>query len=551
MFFTGNRDSGTSWITKSSNSVLATDDLVVGQSNIPRPGISVSGQPISLAVNPNTDTIYTANWDTATVSVIDGSKDEEVRTIKVGENPNAVDVNPHVNKIFVANSGSLTVSMIDGQEIKESDNITLDDYPSNLVVNPDQFKVYVLDMGGTKIDEIGIKQSGKELVRLHNVTEGLGSSGSIQDMVISPDGALYISNGNGINPIDPASADPYANRNHLYANHVLNNADKIVFNRNGTILYALSKNNLVGINVTTNKTLTNIPIFADENEKSSFSSLEVNPTTGKVYVSYPDLDRVFVIDPTKRKVNSIVVGDEPTDIAVNPKTNKIYVANYASRTVSIIHGELDKLLSKVSFNINPPNSGHIICGNQEITTNIYNRIEFSTHCNAENNDGFRFNSWTEELGRNARRSINTSSIADTPINSLKNALGFKTNDTSRIFTISKFGNFTANFNEIPPPIPTQYWIALYGIITSSIIGWSIPSISGWIRSRRQSSNLRQYANTIDSLHKKLNQSNSEELQSLDKISSDITNTYAEGKMNETHYEILKNKISDLKTKLQP
>ena len=249
------------------------------------------------------------------------------------------------------------------------------------------------------------------------------------------------------------------------------------------------------------------------------------------------------MDPTKGKINSIQVGDEPLDIAVNPKTNKIYVANYGSHTVSIIDGELDKLLSKVSFNVNPPNSGRIICGKQEITTNIYNTFEFNMHCNADNNDGFRFTSWTEELGLNARRSINTSSVPDTPINSLKSAVGFTTNDTSSIFAISKFGNFTANFKEIPPPIPTEYWIALYGIITSSIIGWSIPIIYGLLHSRKQSKNLRQYANAIDSLHKKLNQNNGEELQSLDKMYSDITNTYAEGKMNETHYGLLKDKIS--------
>jgi YVTN family beta-propeller protein len=140
MLFTSNWDIG--WITSNSNSVIATEDPVVGQSNILRPGISVSGQPISLAVNPNTDKIYAANWDTGTVSVIDGSKDEEVGTIKVGENPNAIDINPHINRIFVANSGPVTISMIDGLENKEIDNIALEDYPSDLVVNPDEFKVF-------------------------------------------------------------------------------------------------------------------------------------------------------------------------------------------------------------------------------------------------------------------------------------------------------------------------------------------------------------------------------------------------------------------------
>ena len=96
-------------------------------------------------------------------------------------------------------------------------------------------------------------------------------------MVVSPDHGLYVADDKGINPIDPESSDPYANPNGLYVNHDLKGADEIVFNLNGTILYALSKNSLIGINVTTNRILTNISNFTEEND---FSSLEVNPTTG-------------------------------------------------------------------------------------------------------------------------------------------------------------------------------------------------------------------------------------------------------------------------------
>ena len=47
----------------------------------------------------------------------------------------------------------------------------------------------------------------------------------------------------------------------------------------------------------------------------------------------------------------------------------------------------------------------------------------------------------------------------------------------------KYGDFTVNFQSVPPPIPPDYWIPLYGIIISTVVGWSIPSMIGWARNR--------------------------------------------------------------------
>ena len=56
-------------------------------------------------------------------------------------------------------------------------------------------------------------------------------------------------------------------------------------------------------------------------------------------------------------------------------------------------------------------------------------------------------------------------------------------DNATILYTTEFGNFTANFKEVPPPIPPEYWIPLYGVIISTVIGWSIPSIIGWANTK--------------------------------------------------------------------
>jgi len=68
--------------------------------------------------------------------------------------------------------------------------------------------------------------------------------------------------------------------------------------------------------------------------------LAVDPKTDRVYVSNQSDDNVSVIDgSTNSLLTTVKVGHSPNGIAVNPKTNRIYVANLNSGTLSIINGD--------------------------------------------------------------------------------------------------------------------------------------------------------------------------------------------------------------------
>ena len=81
--------------------------------------------------------------------------------------------------------------------------------------------------------------------------------------------------------------------------------------------------------------------------------LAVDPKTDRVYVSNQSDDSVSVIDGgTNSLLTTVRVGHSPNGIAVNPKTNRIYVANLNSGTLSIING--DKLTtSTLRVGLNP------------------------------------------------------------------------------------------------------------------------------------------------------------------------------------------------------
>ena len=56
-------------------------------------------------------------------------------------------------------------------------------------------------------------------------------------------------------------------------------------------------------------------------------AVAVNPVTNKIYVANNRSNNVTVIDGATNSTTTVSVGTGPVSVAVNPVTNKIYVAN--------------------------------------------------------------------------------------------------------------------------------------------------------------------------------------------------------------------------------
>lgn len=67
-------------------------------------------------------------------------------------------------------------------------------------------------------------------------------------------------------------------------------------------------------------------------------SVAVNPVTNKVYIANSASNNVTVIDGATNATTSVSVGTSPLELEVNPATNKIYVANRDSNNVTVIDG---------------------------------------------------------------------------------------------------------------------------------------------------------------------------------------------------------------------
>jgi YVTN family beta-propeller protein len=63
-------------------------------------------------VTPDGSSVYVANQNSGTVSVIDTATNAVIATVRVGVEPNGVAVSPDGGRVYIANGASGTVSVI-------------------------------------------------------------------------------------------------------------------------------------------------------------------------------------------------------------------------------------------------------------------------------------------------------------------------------------------------------------------------------------------------------------------------------------------------------
>lgn len=119
--------------------------------------------------------------------------------------------------------------------------------------------------------------------------------------------------------------------------------------------------------------ITNIPV------ESMPTGVSVNPTTNRIYVANHGSNTVSVIDgDTNSVIATVPIGDGPHGISINPNTNRIYVANHGSwpwgTTVSVIDGDTNTVIATVPVGVRPvgvavnPNTNRIYVTNFESNT---------------------------------------------------------------------------------------------------------------------------------------------------------------------------------------
>jgi YVTN family beta-propeller protein len=168
--------------------------------------IPVGSTPQSVAVTPNGDYVYTANFGAATVSVISTATDTVTATIPVETGPFGVAVTPNGNYVYVANSGSGTVSVISTATNRVTATITGLSEPLGVAVTPNGAYAYVTNDGSGTVSVIS--------TATNKVTATITVGSAPYDVAIAPNCAYaYVTNSNSatvsvINVVPSVSVSP-------------------------------------------------------------------------------------------------------------------------------------------------------------------------------------------------------------------------------------------------------------------------------------------------------------------------------------------------------
>jgi YVTN family beta-propeller protein len=394
-----------------ANSVSDSISVVKGMTNEVVHNIEVGMSLGPMAVNPRTDTIYIISYhgQNYSVSIFDGKSNELINRIEIDFTPSSIAVIEKINKILVGgvtSVGNGTISVIDGNINKIVDEIAVGEAPSSIAVDSDSNKVYsgglnfslhsfiisVFDgttnkriseipiMGGTSSDQIAVDSRSNMIYATataadsttvnvingttNKIVDEIQVQASPTDIAVNPgENTVYLLAKKSMLAMDADTEKTFVEI--ITAENMID----MIINAETNMIY-ISKfdlNSLYVINGEDNQLESlvrgpksnEIKLGEDIIEDQEHSRLSFNPSTNIIY--FQGLKSTFVVDgKTNEVVDEIAVGDEPSSIAVNYATNKIYVADSARDpktekfNISIIDGNLNEVVD--SFVVDEPPS---------------------------------------------------------------------------------------------------------------------------------------------------------------------------------------------------
>lgn len=142
--------------------------LVAGTASATHPQVAVGGFPTGIALDPATDTIYVGNGNTGTLSLIDGRRCNAVTSrgcrqrltaVATGVDPVGIAIDGRTDTLYVANASG-TVAVVDGRRCNATDTshcrsrpptVRVGPNPQFLAVDEKTHTVYVANSGADTV----------------------------------------------------------------------------------------------------------------------------------------------------------------------------------------------------------------------------------------------------------------------------------------------------------------------------------------------------------------------------------------------------------------
>ena len=301
--------------------------------------VPVGSSPHGVGVDSATNTIYVANYNSNSVSVIDGATNTVTASVTVGAGPEGVGVDSVTDTIYVANLNSNNVSVIDGATNTVTASVPVGSAPIGVGVDSATDTIYVANIYSNSVSVIdGATNTVTINIAVGSNPEGVGMDSATDTIYVANSGS------NSVSVIDGAT-------NTVTASVPVGSAPIGVGVDSATdTIYVASygSNSVSVIDGVANTVITTI------NVGSHPLGIGLNSVTDTVYVANFGFTTVSVIDGVTNAVTaSVTVGAGPEGVGVDSATDTIYVANSGSNSVSVIDGTTNTVTATVTVGSNP------------------------------------------------------------------------------------------------------------------------------------------------------------------------------------------------------
>jgi YVTN family beta-propeller protein len=247
--------------------------------------------PRALGFNPTTHHLYAVDQDGDRVLVLDTTGTSS--SIAVGKQPNAIAIDAAANRIYVVNAGSGNVSVIDGATDRVIATVPTDARPYAIGIDTALHRAYVTNTFSNKVTVIdGVTNHAQQMP--------VGSKDFVETDAHRRR-AFFIS-----------YEDP-----------------------------ALTMLDAIGA------------IHREDLDLSHPWGLAIDQRRGIVYVTEIGKDTLIAYHEDDGKVDKLPTGSMPDAVVIDEAANKIYVANYAADSVTVINGATMKPVATVAVGKNP------------------------------------------------------------------------------------------------------------------------------------------------------------------------------------------------------
>lgn len=348
--------------------------------------IPVGSTPNFISLSPDGALAYVSNIFDDNISVIDTSTNVVVANIALGPIPSGMAVLPNGDRAYVALNGTNQVAVLDlttNQVIGPP--ITVQPGPSFAAATPDGSRVYVSNTAGGNGTTISVIETTTNTVVGPPITVGLGPG----LLAVTANGSeVYVPNilDDSISVIDTATNVVVA----TIADPAIDNPEIVVFSPDGTRAYVpnLPGNLLVVIDTASRTVASTIPfplgapfvVAASPDGRRLYVTQRGNPvTTPGSLLTYDLQSSTLVGGPTPLQ-------NDPVVPVVSPSSDRVYVVNRDSDTVSVI----DTGLRTVAFDANGGLGA--MPDQREYSPDVLRPLDFDR-------PGYRFTGWN--TARNA------------------------------------------------------------------------------------------------------------------------------------------------------